>query len=350
LSVLDQSPRSEGSTGSAALQNTIALARVADRLGYERYWLAEHHGTPMLAGPSPEVVIGPVASATTRLRVGSGGVMLPHYSPLKVAESFSVLAGLFPGRIDLGIGRAPGTDPETMFALQRDRRLAMADDFPHQLAELLAYLNDDFPSGHRFSRLAALPGLPERPEIWLLGSSRQSAIWAAELGLGYAFADFIYPGGADYARLYRRLFQPSRQLPEPRVAVSISAICAETDEEADLIAASHRAVFHLLVRNRLIPVPSVEKGVRILAELGVDPGAAPPGRRAIVGAPEDVRASIEQVAEEYGADEAIVVTITFDHATRQRSYELIAETFELAERLRRPTAPPTPAPSGKGIE
>ena len=318
-------------SGSAALRNTIELARVADRLGYERYWLAEHHGTPLLAGPSPEVVIGPVAAATTRLRVGSGGVMLPHYSPLKVAESFSVLSGLFPGRIDLGIGRAPGTDPETMFALQRDRRRALPDDFPHQLAELLAYLNDDFPRGHRFSRLAALPGLPERPEVWLLGSSRQSAIWAAELGLGYAFADFIYPGGAGYAQLYRRQFQPSQQFYEPRVAVSVAVICADTAEEADLLAASPRAVFQLFFRGRLIPVPPIEKGLRILDQLGVDPGAAPPGRRLIVGAPVNVRAGIEQVAEEYGADEVIIVTITFDHAARQRSYELVADAFRAGE-------------------
>src|SRR3954453_2209626 len=140
LSVLDQSPISEGSTGSAALRNTIDLARLADRLGYHRYWVAEHHGGAMLAGPSPEALIGPITSATTRLRVGSGGVMLPHYSPFKVAETFTVLAGLYPGRLDLGIGPPPGTPPPTTFALQRDRRQAAPDDFPDQLAELLAYL------------------------------------------------------------------------------------------------------------------------------------------------------------------------------------------------------------------
>ena len=145
LGVLDQSPIPEGSTGPHALANTVDLARLVDSLGFHRYWVAEHHATPALAGPSPEVLIGPVAAATKQLRVGSGGVMLPHYSPLKVAESFSVLCGLFPGRIDLGIGRAPGTDPETMYALQRDRRQASPNDFPDQLAELLAYLNDDFP-------------------------------------------------------------------------------------------------------------------------------------------------------------------------------------------------------------
>src|SRR4051795_7793291 len=153
LSVLDQSPIPEGSTGSQALRNTIDLARLADGLGYHRYWVAEHHGGAMLAGPSPEALIGPIASATGRIRVGSGGVMLPHYSPLKVAETFSVLSGLFPGRIDLALGRAPGTDPLTTYALQRDRRQAAPDDFPQQLAELLGYLNDSLPSDHQFARL-----------------------------------------------------------------------------------------------------------------------------------------------------------------------------------------------------
>src|SRR5579859_7843090 len=188
LSVLDQSPIAEGSTGAQALHNTLDLARLTDALGYHRYWVAEHHGGPMLAGPSPEVLIGPIAAGTEGIRVGSGGVMLPHYSPLKVAESFSILAGLYPGRIDLGLGRAPGSDQLTMFALQRDRRQAAPDDFPQQLTELLGYIEDALPADHPFGRLAALlPGLPELPDVWLLGSSMQSAIWAAELGLPYAF-------------------------------------------------------------------------------------------------------------------------------------------------------------------
>src|SRR5689334_17190446 len=157
LSVLDQSPVSEGSTGSQALHDTLALARLTDRLGYHRYWVAEHHGTPMLACPSPEVLIGPIADATERLRVGSGGIMLPHYSPFKVAEVFSMLSGLFPGRIDLGLGRAPGTDQTTAIALQRDRRRLPPDDFPDQLVELLAYLSDSLPPDHPFARLAILP-------------------------------------------------------------------------------------------------------------------------------------------------------------------------------------------------
>src|SRR5213080_5020213 len=171
LSVLDQSPISEGSTGEQALRNTLDLARLADELGYHRYWVAEHHGGPMLASASPEALIGPIAAMTSEIRVGSGGVMLPHYSPLKVAETFTILAALAPGRIDLGIGRAAGTDPLTTFALQRDRRQAAPDDFPDQLAELLAYLEGEVPADHPFHRLGeALPGDPERPAAWLLGS------------------------------------------------------------------------------------------------------------------------------------------------------------------------------------
>ena len=325
LGVLDQSPVPEGSTGGDALRNTVDLARLAERVGFKRYWLAEHHATPMLAGASPEVLIGPVAAATTRIRVGSGGIMLPHYSPLQVAESFSILSGLYPGRIDLGVGRAPGTDRQTMFALQRDRRQASPDDFPEQLAELLAYLNDDFPAGHPLARLAALPGRPQAPELWLLGSSAQSALWAAEGGLAYAFADFINPQGADYARDYRRLFRPSAGVSEPRVAVTISVVCAETTDEAEYLATSWRAGFQMMLHGRLIPVPPPEKALELLASLGLDPKAPPPGRRAVVGDPQTVRAGIEAVADEYGADEAIVVTITYDHVARRRSYELLAE-------------------------
>ncbi|MBK5189628.1 MAG: LLM class flavin-dependent oxidoreductase, partial [Gemmatimonadaceae bacterium] len=246
MSVLDQTPVAEGTTSASALRNSIDLARHADALGYHRYWVAEHHGSPMIAGPSPEVLISAIASVTTRIRVGSGGVMLPHYSALKVAENFSVLAGLFPDRIDLGLGRAAGTDPETAFALQRDRRQRSPDDFPQQLAELLGYLDDRLPDNHPFRRLAALlPGVPERPEPWLLGSSHQSAIWAAELGLPYAFADFINPAGAEIAALYRDRFTPSAELAAPRVMVAVSAIAASTGDEAQRLASSMRMAITL---------------------------------------------------------------------------------------------------------
>jgi len=336
VSVLDQSPVPEGSTGADALHNTIDLARLADELGYHRFWVAEHHGGPMLAGPSPEALIGPIAAATDGIRVGSGGVMLPHYSPFKVAETFTVLAALFPGRIDLGIGRAAGTDPLTTFALQRDRRQASPDDFPQQLAELLAYFDDSLPSDHPFHRLAGtLPGRPELPVPWLLGSSAQSGIWAAQLGLPYAFADFINAEGADIARLYRERFEPSRDLKAPRTAVAVWALAAPTEEEAVFLSTSSRMAFTLLRRNQLIPVPPPEKAVDLLNREGKPLNGARPGRRSIVGSPAKVRAEIETVASEYGADEVIVVTITHDHQARRRSYELIGEAFDLE--LRRVT-------------
>jgi luciferase family oxidoreductase group 1 len=338
LSVLDQSPISEGSTGAQALHNTVDLARLADRLGYHRYWVAEHHGGPMLASASPEALIGPIAAATTGLRVGSGGVMLPHYSPLKVAETFTILSGLFPGRIDLGIGRAAGTDPMTTFALQRDRRQAAPDDFPAQLVELLGYLEDALPADHPFARLApTLPGRPELPAVWLLGSSPQSAIWAGELGLPYAFADFINPGGAEIAALYRQRFAPERQMPDPSTAVAVWVLCAATDEEAHHLAASSRMTLALLRRGRLIPVPPPEKAIEFLRREGkLDgdgrAGFERQGRRGVIGSPETVRAGLEEVAAQYGADEVIAVTITHDHQARRRSYELLAEQMVLEPR------------------
>jgi len=330
VSVLDQSPISEGSTGADALHNTLDLARLTDSLGYHRYWVAEHHGGPMLAGGSPEALIGPIASATERIRVGSGGVMLPHYSPFKVAATFSILAALYPGRIDLGIGRAAGTDPLTTFALQRDRRQASPDDFPQQLAELLAYFEDALPDDHPFQRLAAtLPGRPELPTVWLLGSSMQSAIWAAQLGLPYAFADFINPGGEELARVYRERFEPVRGLQASRTSVAAWVLCAPTDEEAHELASSSRMTLTLLRRGQLIPVPPVARALEFLASEGRGAADGLPGRRGIIGSPEVVRAGIESLAAEYVADEVIIVTITHDHGVRRRSYELIAEAMGL---------------------
>lgn len=329
LSVLDQSPISEGSTGGDALHNTLDLARLTDSLGYRRYWVAEHHGTPMLACAAPEALIGPIAAATERIRVGSGGVMLPHYSPLKVAEEFSMLSGLYPGRIDLGLGRAPGTDQLTMLALQRDRNHMLRDDFAEQLTELLAYLEDRVEPNHPFARLArTLPGLPERPEPWLLGSSPQSAIWARELGLPYSFADFINPNGALIAADYRSRFTDSERLAAPRLAVAVHALAADTDEEAERLASSTRMAFSLLRQGRLIKVPPIDQALRYLESREKPAGGS--GRRTIVGSPATVRAGIEEVAREYGAQEVMVVTITFDHQARRRSYELIAEAMELS--------------------
>jgi len=330
LSVLDQSPVPEGSTAGDALRNTLDLARLADQLGYDRYWLAEHHGTPGLACASPEVLIAPVAGATSRIRVGAGGVMLPHYSPLKVAETFSMLSSLFPGRIDLGLGRAPGTSATVARALQRDRRQAAPDDFPEQLTELLDYFNHRPRPPGALGPIAAIQF--ESPEPWLLGSSPQSAIWAAEMGLPYTFADFINPGGAPYMAYYREHFQPSRRLSEPRAAVAVWAICAETASEALRLSASSRMMMLHLYRGKLIPVPSVERALRYLEEEGVPMETLPPNRRLITGDPAKVRATIESVAAAYGAEEVFVVNIMHDHAARCRSYQLVAEAFALSGR------------------
>jgi luciferase family oxidoreductase group 1 len=333
VSVLDQSPISEGSTGAEALANTLDLARLADELGYHRYWVAEHHGGPMLASASPEALIGPIAAATEQIRVGSGGVMLPHYSPLKVAETFTILAALYPDRIDLGIGRAAGTDPLTTYALQRDRRDAAPDDFPQQLAELLAYLQDSLPEDHPFKRLAStLPGRPQLPAVWLLGSSLQSAIWAAELGLPYAFADFINRDGSEIAAVYRERFNADGALRAPRTAVAAWVLCADSDEEAQRLAASSRMTFTQLRRGRLIPVPPPERAMAFLAAEGKRNDTSAAARRGIVGSPPTVRAGIEELVSQYGAEELIVVTITYDHAARRRSYELLADVMGLPPR------------------
>ena len=330
LSVLDQSPISQGSSGGEALRHSVDLARHCEQLGYTRYWVAEHHATPMLACASPEVLISAIGAATSHIRVGSGGVMLPHYSPLKVAENFSMLTGMYGERIDLAIGRAPGSDPITAFALQRDRRVASPDDFSEQLGELLAYVNDAMPVTHRFARLAKLPGGVQRPDVWLLGSSPQSGVWAAELGLPYAFADFINPiGGADIAERYRQHYTPSKQHPAPRVLVAIWALCAETDAEAVRLAASSRMAFTLFLQGRLIPVPPVETALKFLEEHADEVDALGRRRRWLVGSPDTVAPGIEELAAEYGAEEVMIVTITYDHDARKRSYGLLARAFGL---------------------
>jgi len=314
-------------SGADALRNSVDLAQFTESLGYERYWVAEHHGTPALACASPVALIGAIASSTSRIRVGSGGVMLPHYSPLATAETYSMLSALHGDRIDLGVGRAAGTDPVTAFALQRDRRQAAPDDFPAQLVELMSYLDDDMPHDHPFARLTALPGLPHVPELWLLGSSPQSGIWAAELGLPYAFADFINPRGAEIAAHYRETFTPSKKLDKPRTVAAVWALCAETDEEARRLSASSRMMFTLFFRGQLIPIPPVERALRFLEEQPPSDDPFKTQRRAIVGSPATVRAGIEAAAKEYEADEVMIVTITYEHEARRRSYALIADAF-----------------------
>ncbi len=303
LNVLDQSPIPEGSSPGQALRNSIELAQAAEEWGYHRYWLAEHHRTPALACASPEVLMGPVAAATKRIRVGSGGIMLPHYSPLKVAENFLMLDGMFPGRIDLGVGRAPGTSGKVAQLLQRDRRQLPPNDFPDQLDELLGYLK----------------GTPIEPH--LLGSSQDSSIWAAERGLPYVFADFIYPAGEPFTAFYRERVQGTAH-----VSVCVWAICAATDDEAMRLSLSARMMLLCLFRGRFIPVPSVETAEAYLRQEGLPPEELPAGRRLITGTPANVRAEIESVAKDYGADEVFVVNIVHDHRARMESYRLLSKT------------------------
>ena len=332
LSVVDQSPVSAGMSPAQALRNTIDLARHCDRLGYERYWIAEHHGMEVIATSVPEVMIGLVAEATSRIRVGSGAVLLPHYAPLKVAETFSMLNALFPGRIDLGLGRAPGAEALEAFALRRHRDQSGFDleDFPQQLVELLAFLRRDFPADHPFANIHVTPQSPGEPEVWLLGSSAWSATAAARLSLPYAFAHFINPTGTRLCLTrYRSQFEPSPRLAAPQAIAAVGVVCAESDAEADYVAATYRAMGRRLRLGLRGPLPSPQDALKELAE-GPDV-PAPEGEwpRLVWGAPQRVRAQLEAMAEALGIEELMAVTITYDHAARVRSYELLAEAFDL---------------------
>lgn len=337
LSVIDQSPVPEGFTPADALRNTIELARFADRLGYARYWIAEHHAIPALASPAPEVLIARVGAETSRIRLGSGGVMLPHYSALKVAENFRVLHALYPDRIDLGVGRAPGGTPLDSFALWRDRdHYPPPDDFGRQLPELLAFLNHSFPANHPFSRIEVSPDMPGVPEVWLLGSSLWSASAAAQLGLPYAFAHFIEPGPTRAAlEHYRGNFVASRSsLRLPHAMLALGVVCAETDAEAERLILSAR-LFRRRIRNGDVrPIPTVAAA---LSELGPNPTPVAHELtegypRYVVGSPAKVRDQLTLMADELRVQELMVVTIVHDHQARLRSYELLAEAFELSAR------------------
>ena len=327
LSVLDQSPIAEGSSVGDALRNSIDLAKSADAAGYHRYWLAEHHASPGLAGAAPEALIGPIALATKRIRVGSGGIMLPHYSPFKVAETFGLLAALAPGRIDLGIGRAPGSDQRTALALQRDRSHQIsAQDFPNNLAELLAYYEDGLPADHFFAPLSATMRGNEAPEVYLLGSSPDSARWAADAGLPYVIADFINSEATMLADIYRREFKPSARLAKPQVIVATWTIAAPSMAEAEELALPAQMMFAHLIRGELIPVPSVATA----KEWTAAHGSQPRRRRTLLGTAAEVRTQLDEVAQIYGADELMLVNIMPDHAARVRSYQLIADEYGLA--------------------
>jgi luciferase family oxidoreductase group 1 len=325
LSVLDQSPVPAGSSAAQALANTVALARRCELLGYRRYWLAEHHATGGLAGPAPEVMVARVAAATERIRVGSGGVMLPHYSALKVAEEFHVLECLFPGRIDLGLGRAPGGTPLSTMAL----RTGPEPRYGPQVADLIGFLEDRLDPSHPFAALRATPVPSAPPPVWLLGSSEYSALVAAALGTGFSFAHFIHPGiGPEVAAAYRERFQPTERMGAPALSVGVNVICAPTSEEAIRLASSTRLWRRRLSRGDPGPIPTVEEALEELGPAGTRAPRDPAGRL-IVGTPEEVTERLIEIAGGYGADELVVLTICHDHAARERSYALLADAFSL---------------------
>ena len=334
LSVVDQSPMRKGSTAAESLRDTVALAVEAEKYGYKRYWVAEHHNSTSFTGNSPEILIGQIAANTSSIRVGSGGVMLPHYSALKVAEQFRTLNSFYPGRIDLGIGRAPGSDQRTALALTYPRPPADVNRFPQMVSDLLAFLEDELSEDHPFSGIVAQAGPTpsEVPDVWLLGSSDFSARLAGLLGLPFAFADFFGTTG-EYgpavAELYREQFKPSRYLDEPSVNVTVQALCAPTDDEAEFIASSRnlsKAGQHLNLQGGLLPpeeasvYPVTEVARQYIESLKPN---------YVDGSPGKVRDRIVSIASDYGTTDVGVVTNCFHFEHRVRSYRLISEAFEV---------------------
>ncbi|HSK76029.1 MAG TPA: LLM class flavin-dependent oxidoreductase [Thermoanaerobaculia bacterium] len=327
LSVLDLAPVGSGFTPSQALRNTVKLGRLADRLGYTRYWVAEHHNLPSVASTAPEILIAHVAAATRRIRVGSGGIMLPNHAPLMVAEAFHTLEALHPGRIDLGLGRAPGTDQVTLQAI----RPFDGEQFPSLLAELLALSRGEIPEDNLFRSIRVIPDDVELPPIWLLGSSGASAKLAGSLGLGYSFASHFSPTPPGPAiRAYRESFQPSKQFPEPHAILGTAVVCAETDERAEHLAWTMNLAWVRMRTGRPAPLPTPEEAKAYpytpqdLASIRDYRGLH------IAGSPATVRTRIEVLAEEAGVDEVMVSTMIHSPEERLRSYELLAEAFELA--------------------
>jgi luciferase family oxidoreductase group 1 len=332
LSILDQSPISVGKTAPEAVQATLDLAESADKWGYTRYWLAEHHSSGTLADASPEILLAAMSTRTKGIRIGSGGVMLSHYSPFKVAEVFQMLEALAPGRVDMGIGRAPGSDQMASYALQSGPNSFPIEKYPQQVYDLMRYLSESFPDDHPFRNLRAMPSSSSWASPWLLSSSMGSAGIAARLGLPLSFAHFIaQEGGPEYVKWYRDNFEPSEWFDKPRVNVGISAVTADSEERAhDLAMCRH--VMRLL-RNKgqeMKGVPSVDE-IKAMDLSGSDLEFIELQRtKSIEGDPETVKTKIEALAEQYETDDVIVLTITHDYAERQRSYELLANTFQLS--------------------
>src|SRR2546428_11981111 len=326
LGVLDQWRDPGGGPRAATSQETVELAQAGDRLGFHRYWLAEHHSTPGLAGSSPEILIGQVAARTRRIRVGSGGVMLQHYSPLKVAENFRVLEAVFPGGIDLGIGRAPGSDQIAARALQEAGGAPGFDRFPEQVADLIAFLHDALPADHRFRAVKAMPTGPTAPEIWLLGSSDGSAAIAAGLGTAFSFAHFINPdGGAEITRAYTRQFQPSATLDAPRASAAIFVVCADTRAEAQRLARSRELFLLRLYTGRAGRYPTAGEAESYPYTAREAAFVEALRARSVVGTPEQVHERLVAVAGDSGVGELVLLTITHEPKARLRSYALLAQ-------------------------
>ncbi|HUS25240.1 MAG TPA: LLM class flavin-dependent oxidoreductase [Candidatus Binatia bacterium] len=328
LSVLDLAPVPTGTTPAQAIRRTVDLARLAERLGYVRYWFAEHHGMPSVASSAPELLIAHVASATTRMRIGSGGIMLPNHSALKVAELFRTLAALHPDRIDLGLGRAPGSDRNASRAL----RASDGHNFGALLSELLAFCGQaQFPDGHPFGKVIAVPDDVPLPPIWILGSSGASAQMAGAAGMGYSFASHFSEAPAGPAfNAYRDAFEPSAQFPRPHAILGVAAVCAETGDEADRLATTMDLAWLRIRRGEFRPLPSVEEAQAYPYDEHERAAVREYRNRTVIGAPASVRSRIEAMARDSGADEVMVVTNLHGHAERLRSYELLAQEFARA--------------------
>ena len=334
LSVVDQSPMRAGETAADALRDTVNLAVAVEQLGYYRYWLAEHHNLPNFAGTSPEVLIGQVAARTKTIRVGSGGIMLSHYSALKVAENFRMLDALYPGRIDLGVGRAPGSDQLTAAALAYPGNAKDIQHYPRQVVDLLGYLSGGLEPGHPFAEIQAGPGAAETaPPVWLLGSRYESAYMAARLGLPFAYAHFFGLGvqeGPEIVAGYRKQFEPSKQLAAPLVNVGVQVLCADTEEEALRIASSRNLARLFSVTNRAKGIPTIEESLGYNYQLNELAFVRQYSQVCVDGNPQQVKEKLDSLAEAYQTDDLSIVTICHGYADRRRSYELVADVCGLA--------------------
>ena len=328
LSILDLSPVASGSTAAQALRNSLDLARLADTLGFKRYWVAEHHNMPAIASCAPEIMIGQIAAATSRIRVGSGGVMLPNHAPLMVAERFKMLEALYPGRIDLGLGRAPGTDPATSYALRRRQGISEEDDFLDRFNELMLLESRGFPAGHPFANVRAMPSDVPLPPIFLLGSSDYSAQLAGHIGAAFAFAHhFANFDAAEAMRLYRQTFKPSPAHAKPYAILATHVVCADTDDEAERLARTVDLNIVRRAKGEYLPLASPEEAAAY-DYAPVDKARIAQNRaRVAVGSPTTVKAKLMPLIEATEAQELMVTTMIYDHTARRRSYELLARAL-----------------------